>query len=81
MLIQCPKCKWSSRSIASLNPRMIVKDIISEGLVIRGERNKAVIEEKVNKILDMVGLIPDHATRYPHEFSGGQRQQVGLPVL
>lgn len=64
--------------IASLNPRMIVKDIISEGLVIRGERNKAVIEEKVNKILDMVGLIPDHATRYPHEFSGGQRQRIGI---
>jgi len=64
--------------IASLNPRMIVKDIISEGLIVRGERDSKLINEKVNKILDIVGLTPDHATRYPHEFSGGQRQRIGI---
>jgi len=64
--------------IASLNPRMIVKDIISESLIVRGEHNQDLINEKVNKILDIVGLSPDHATRYPHEFSGGQRQRIGI---
>ena len=64
--------------IASLNPRMIVRDIISEGLVVRGEKDKKLINEKVERILDTVGLSPDHATRYPHEFSGGQRQRIGV---
>lgn len=64
--------------IASLNPRMIVRDIISEGLVVRGEKDKKLISEKVARILDIVGLSPDHATRYPHEFSGGQRQRIGV---
>ena len=64
--------------IASLNPRMTVKDIISEGLVIGGERDKKYIEEEVYKVLDLVGLVPEHAGRYPHEFSGGQRQRIGV---
>ncbi len=64
--------------IASLDPRMTVRDIISEGLVIHGEKNKAVINEKVMKMLDLVGLLPEHAGRYPHEFSGGQRQRIGI---
>jgi oligopeptide transport system ATP-binding protein len=64
--------------IASLNPRMIVKDIISEGLIVRGERDRDLIEQKVNRILEIVGLSPDHGTRYPHEFSGGQRQRIGI---
>lgn len=64
--------------ISSLNPRMVVSDIISEGLIIRGERDKELIKQKVNKILEVVGLSPDHATRYPHEFSGGQRQRIGI---
>lgn len=64
--------------IASLDPRMTVKDIISEGLIIRGIRDKKYIEEQVYKMLDLVGLVPEHAGRYPHEFSGGQRQRIGI---
>ena len=64
--------------IASLDPRMTVKEIISEGLIIQGEKNKEVIEEKVFNMLDMVGLVREHASRYPHEFSGGQKQRVGV---
>ena len=64
--------------IASLDPRMTVKEIISEGLVIQGERDKKVIEEKVFEMLELVGLVREHATRYPHEFSGGQRQRIGV---
>ena len=64
--------------IASLNPRMTVKEIISEGMVINGIKDKALIEEKVYEILEMVGLVREHAGRYPHEFSGGQRQRIGI---
>ena len=64
--------------IASLNPRMTVEEIISEGLVIRGITDKAYIKEQVYQILETVGLVREHATRYPHEFSGGQRQRIGI---
>ena len=64
--------------IASLDPRMTVYDTIAEGLVIRGEKDKAVIDEKVYRILERVGLVREHATRYPHEFSGGQWQRIGV---
>ncbi len=64
--------------IASLNPRMTVKEIIAEGLRIIGERNEKVILQKVNDALETVGLLPEHASRYPHEFSGGQRQRIGI---
>ena len=64
--------------IASLDPRMTVREIISEGLVIQGERDKKVLEQKVFEMLEFVGLVPEHATRYPHEFSGGQRQRIGV---
>ncbi len=64
--------------IASLDPRMTVREIIAEGLIIRGIRDKKVIDEMVYKMLDMVGLVPEHAGRYPHEFSGGQRQRIGI---
>ena len=64
--------------IASLDPRMTVREIIAEGLIIRGERNKAVINEKVYEMLERVGLVREHADRYPHEFSGGQRQRIGV---
>ena len=64
--------------IASLNPRMTVKDIISEGLVIQGVKDKKYIEEKVYEVLELVGLVKEHADRYPHEFSGGQRQRIGI---
>ena len=64
--------------IASLDPRMTVREIISEGLVINGIRDQAYIDEKVYEILEMVGLVREHAGRYPHEFSGGQRQRIGI---
>ena len=64
--------------IASLDPRMTVREIISEGLIIRGERNKKVIDQKVYEMLELVGLVREHADRYPHEFSGGQRQRIGV---
>jgi len=64
--------------IDSLNPRMTVKEIISEGLKINGIRDKEFIDKEVNRALELVGLLPDHANRYPHEFSGGQRQRIGI---
>ena len=64
--------------IASLDPRMTVRDIIAEGLVIRGIKDKKYIDQQVYKVLEMVGLVQEHATRYPHEFSGGQRQRIGI---
>jgi oligopeptide transport system ATP-binding protein len=64
--------------IASLDPRMTVRDIIAEGLVINGVTDKDYINEKVYEILELVGLVREHADRYPHEFSGGQRQRIGI---
>ena len=64
--------------IASLNPRMTVKEIIAEGLVIQGIKDQKYIDEKVYEILELVGLVREHAGRYPHEFSGGQRQRIGI---
>ena len=64
--------------IASLDPRMTVRDIIAEGLVIKGITDQKYINEKVYEILEMVGLVREHADRYPHEFSGGQRQRIGI---
>ena len=64
--------------IASLDPRMTVREIIAEGLVIQGERDKKVIDVKVYEMLELVGLVREHAGRYPHEFSGGQRQRIGV---
>jgi oligopeptide transport system ATP-binding protein len=57
---------------------MTVHDIIAEGLIIRGIKDKKAIEEAVFRVLEMVGLVPEHAGRYPHEFSGGQRQRIGI---
>lgn len=64
--------------IASLDPRMTVRDIIAEGLVIKGIRDKKYIDEQVYEVLEKVGLVREHAGRYPHEFSGGQRQRIGI---
>ncbi len=64
--------------IASLDPRMTVYETIAEGLRIRGERDKTIIDEKVYSVLERVGLVREHAGRYPHEFSGGQRQRIGV---
>jgi len=64
--------------VASLDPRMTVRDIIAEGLVINGITDKKYINEKVYEILETVGLVREHADRYPHEFSGGQKQRIGI---
>lgn len=64
--------------IASLDPRMTVREIIAEGLIIKGYKNQEVINEMVYEVLEMVGLVREHASRYPHEFSGGQRQRIGI---
>ena len=64
--------------IASLDPRMTVRDIIAEGLIVNGVTDKEYINNKVYEILEMVGLVREHAGRYPHEFSGGQRQRIGI---
>ena len=65
--------------MASLNPRKKVEDIIGEGLDIHHMyKTPAERREKVEKILAKVGLAPEHAERYPHLFSGGQRQRGGI---
>ncbi len=64
--------------VASLDPRMTVREIISEGLIIQGIRDKKYLQEQVYQMLDTVGLVHEHADRYPHEFSGGQRQRIGI---
>jgi oligopeptide transport system ATP-binding protein len=64
--------------VASLDPRMTVSEIISEGLVIQGVKDKKYIQERVYEMLETVGLVREHAERYPHEFSGGQRQRIGI---
>ena len=64
--------------VDSLDPRMTVEDIIQEGLHIQGQYNKFENQQKVKDALIRVGLLPEYASRYPHEFSGGQRQRIGI---
>jgi len=61
---------------SSMNPRMLVRDIIGEPLVINGMKRGKKLDETVYKLLEAVGMNPIHAYRYPHEFSGGQRQRI-----
>ena len=63
---------------SSLNPRMIVKDIIQEPLDLHTSLSKEEKNEKVGWLLEKVGLSKEQGTRYPHEFSGGQRQRIGI---
>jgi oligopeptide transport system ATP-binding protein len=63
---------------ASLDPRTPISDSIGEGLRIHGVGNAAERRAKVSRMMDLVGLMPYHASRYPHEFSGGQRQRIGI---
>ena len=64
---------------SSLNPRMTVGEILAEPLKVHGiVRNKAAREARVRELLTQVGLLPQHAKRYPHQLSGGQRQRVGI---
>lgn len=64
---------------ASLNPRMTVAEIIGEGFDIHGlYKNKKERRQRINELLEQVGLSSEHANRYAHEFSGGQRQRIGI---
>ena len=63
---------------SSLNPRMLVRDIIQEPLDINTSLSKKEKKEKVDWLLNKVGLTPEQSGRYPHEFSGGQRQRIGI---
>ena len=65
--------------ISSLDPRMTIKEIIGEGLIInKAVKNEKELYERVLKMIKLVGLSEDHLSRYPHEFSGGQRQRIGI---
>jgi oligopeptide transport system ATP-binding protein len=63
---------------SSLNPRMRIREIVEEPLVIHRVGNKAERLGRVRELFELVGLDPSHLTRYPHQFSGGQRQRIGL---
>jgi peptide/nickel transport system ATP-binding protein len=63
---------------ASLNPRLNVRDIIAEPLVIHGWKDRPEIEARVGELLELVGLRRDHMSRFPNAFSGGQRQRIGI---
>lgn len=62
----------------SLNPRMLVKDTVSEPIQTHLKLGKAEINERVSELLELVGLSRDVMWRYPHEFSGGQKQRIGI---
>jgi oligopeptide transport system ATP-binding protein len=78
--------KWYRRSVqavfqdpfSSLNPRMRVKDILGEPLVVHAILSGRLLESRVSELLEIVGLTSDAAKLYPHEFSGGQRQRIAI---
>tara|TARA_B100001029_G_C15060857_1_gene458352 strand:- start:2553 stop:3455 length:903 start_codon:yes stop_codon:yes gene_type:complete len=63
---------------SSLNPRMLIKDIIKEPLDINTSLSLSEKNDKINWLLEKVGLSKEQSQRYPHEFSGGQRQRIGI---
>ncbi|HUF23680.1 MAG TPA: ATP-binding cassette domain-containing protein [Vicinamibacterales bacterium] len=63
---------------SSLNPRLKVRQIVEEPLVIHGIGDKASRRARVEELFGLVGLDPSHLDRFPHQFSGGQRQRIGL---
>ncbi len=63
---------------SSLDPRMRVRDIVAEGLVVHGLASGSALRERVRALLSQVGLDPSAEDRFPHEFSGGQRQRIGI---
>jgi peptide/nickel transport system ATP-binding protein/oligopeptide transport system ATP-binding protein len=62
----------------SLNPRMTVAQLLAEPLAVHGIGDRRSRDARVAALLDLVGLLPEHAARYPHEFSGGQRQRIAI---
>ncbi|MGE4500174.1 MAG: ABC transporter ATP-binding protein [Hydrogenovibrio sp.] len=65
---------------SALNPRMQIRDIIREGMnsLKVGPKTPAEQDDRIDELLEQVGLLPEHKFRYPHEFSGGQRQRIGI---
>ncbi|WP_029407518.1 ABC transporter ATP-binding protein [Thiomicrorhabdus sp. Milos-T2] len=65
---------------SALNPRMTISEIIREGMVSLkvGSQNKQDQDQRIDELLNQVGLLTEHKHRYPHEFSGGQRQRIGI---
>jgi len=63
---------------SSLSPRMRVRDIVAEPLEIHTDLSRAAISARVDEVLGLVGLPPDVAPLFPHEFSGGQRQRIAI---
>src|SRR6202022_57214 len=63
---------------SSLNPRMRVRAIVEEPLIIRKIGTRGERAQRVTELIRLVGLEPAHLDRYPHEFSGGQRQRIGV---
>jgi oligopeptide transport system ATP-binding protein len=63
---------------SSLNPRMTVREIITEPLRNHARSSKSEVRDRVSFLMEKVGLLPEQARRYPHEFSGGQRQRIGI---
>ena len=84
--LSTPERKWFSRSVqavfqdpfSSLNPRMRVKHIIGEPLVVHNSVSRRLLDARVSDLLQMVGLPTDAAEYFPHEFSGGQRQRIAI---
>jgi oligopeptide transport system ATP-binding protein len=64
--------------LSSLNPRMVIRDIISEPLIVHGIKDQKETESRGDELIRMVGLTEEHKNRYPHELSGGQRQRIGI---
>ncbi|MEZ4667355.1 MAG: ATP-binding cassette domain-containing protein [Anaerolineae bacterium] len=63
---------------SSLNPRMTVRELIGEPLLIHGRASGMALDARVRDMMTLVGLNPEHTNRFPHEFSGGQRQRIGI---
>lgn len=63
---------------SSLNPRFTVQQILGEAMLVHGRATRDTISEKLDALMNRVGLSPRYKNRYPHEFSGGQRQRVGI---
>ena len=62
----------------SLNPRMKIYDILKEPFIINKIKDKKIIEDKIKKIINLIGMQEEVLSRYPHEFSGGQRQRIAI---
>jgi len=63
---------------SSLNPRMTVRQLVGEPLLVHRKAAGAVLDRRVLEMMELVGLKPEYANRFPHEFSGGQRQRIGI---